>query len=66
MDVVRWERATKRRITDGLGMADIAAIIHMAYRRQGWTEESFDAWLDDLDAMEAVETEEDPPGPEGP
>lgn len=64
VDVVRWEKSTKRRITDGLGYGDMAAIIHAAARRQGLTEEPFDAWMESLDDLEPEAVDPSQPQPE--
>ena len=63
VDVVKWEKGNKRKITDGLGFTDMAQIIHSAARRDGLTDAPFDAWLDQLDDFVPL-NDEDPNPPQ--
>jgi hypothetical protein len=52
VDVVRWEAASRKKITDGVGFAEMAAIVWQAARREGVLSPehatAFQTWLDAL------------------
>ena len=60
VDIMKWEMGTKRKITDGLGMADIMRIMHSAAKRQDLTSVGFEDWVASLDDFEMETPAEDP------
>lgn len=71
VDVMRWEARTKKRVTDGLGMAETARIVWEAAARLGILAPehaaSFDAWsaaLAELTLTEGATVTPPPPDPE--
>lgn len=68
VDMVLWERTTKRKVGDGkgVGIEDMARVTFMALRRQSMVspETSFDEWLATLTEYEPVKDPEmDPSQP---
>lgn len=65
VDIVKWEKANRRKISDGLGFTEIARIIFGAGKRQGIisADAIFESWIDTLDDFE-VEKPEDPTSPQ--
>jgi hypothetical protein len=66
VDVVRWEKSTKSKIGDGMGLSDMAMIAHIAAKREGLTDLPFDAWLDYLEDFEPIGADEPDPSPPQP
>lgn len=54
VDIMQWEAAGKRKITDGLGYSDMLQIIHGAAKRQGLTDRPFSDWAASLEDFDPV------------
>ena len=52
IDIVRWEKSTKQKITNGLGGSDLMQLIHLAGRREGLIDIGFEEWAAQLDDFE--------------
>lgn len=51
-DIMAWEMGNKKRITDGMGYADLMSIIHSAAKREGLTDRPFTDWASSLTDFE--------------
>lgn len=63
VDVVRWEKASKKTISDGVGFEGMSMMIHMAAKRLGQTDLPYQSWLDRLAEFDVQKPDEDPSQP---
>lgn len=68
VDVVRWEASTRKKISDGVGFAEMVAIVWQAARRENVLSPehaaTFQTWLDALTDCTVEATTATPPPPD--
>lgn len=60
VDLMKWEAASKKKITDGVGYSDMLQIFYSAAKRAGLADRPFTDWVEGIDDFDPVVTGADP------